>query len=128
MAAVALNRVRGWTWPLLAGLAVVLALLLWLSPAERTLGQAVKLVYLHGALVRTATLLFAVSLPVNVVALLSGKSSWLAWGRALVWTALAVAARAIRHRRARGALEKAFFSGRGYPRWFLRFVTDDYAR
>jgi hypothetical protein len=86
----ALNGVRRWTWPLLAGLVLVLALLLWLSPAERTLGQTVKLVYLHGALVRTAMLLFAVSLPVNLVALIRGRGAWLAWGEALAWTAVGI--------------------------------------
>lgn len=86
----ALNGVRRWTWPLLAGLGVILFVLLWLSPAERTLGQTVKLVYLHGALVRTAMVLFAISLPVNLVALLGGRSGWLAWGKALIWTAVAI--------------------------------------
>ena len=57
------NGQRRWVWPLLAGLAAILAVLLWLSPAEQTLGQTVKLVYLHGALVRTALVLFAISLP-----------------------------------------------------------------
>jgi hypothetical protein len=71
-------------------LGVILLILLWLSPAERTLGQTVKLVYLHGALVRTAMLVFAASLPVNLVALLGRQSSWLAWGKALIWTALAI--------------------------------------
>ena len=86
----ALNGVRRWAWLFLAALGVILFLLLWLSPSERTLGQIVKLVYLHGALVRTAMLLFAISLPVNLVALLGGRSSWLAWGKVLIWTALAI--------------------------------------
>ncbi len=85
-----LNSVRRWTWPLLAGLVVILALLLWFSPAERTLGQTVKLVYLHGALVRTAMVLFVVSLPVNLVAMVSGRRGWLTWGKALVWTAILI--------------------------------------
>jgi hypothetical protein len=50
----------------------------------------VKLVYLHGALVRTAMVLFAISLPVNFVALLGGRVAWLAWGKALTWTAVAI--------------------------------------
>jgi hypothetical protein len=75
-------------WPLLAGLGVISFVLLWLSPAERTLGQTVKLVYLHGALVRTALILFAISLLVNLVALIGGRSGWLAWGKALIWTAV----------------------------------------
>ena len=87
---IALNVVRRWVWPLLAGLGVILFVLLWLSPAERTLGQVVKLVYLHGALVRTAMILFAISLPVNLVALIGGRSGWLAWGKALIRTAVAV--------------------------------------
>jgi len=74
----------------LAALGVILFILLWLSPSERTLGQIVKLVYLHGALVRTAMLLFAVSLPVNLAALLGGRSGWLAWGKALIGTALVI--------------------------------------
>ena len=84
-----LNGLSRWTWPLLAGLAVVLALLLWLSPDERTLGQTVKFVYLHGALVRTATVLFAVSLPFNLVALVGRRGGWSAWGAALLWAAIA---------------------------------------
>ncbi len=86
----ALDGVRRWTWPLLAGLALILGLLLWLSPADQTLGQTVKLVYLHGALVRTATALFAISLPVNLVGLLGGRSGWLAWGKALARAAVAI--------------------------------------
>ena len=77
-------------WPLLAGLLAALVLLLWISPDERTLGQAVKLVYLHGALVRTATVLLVVSLPVNLVALVWGWRAWLAWGKALAWTAVGI--------------------------------------
>ena len=78
------------TWPLLAGLGIVLLVLLWLSPAERTLGQTVKLVYLHGALVRTAMILFAISFPVNLAALLGGQGGWLVWGKALIWTAVLI--------------------------------------
>ena len=85
----ALSAVRRRIWPLLIGLAALLALLLWLSPAEQTLGQVVKLVYLHGALVRTAMLIFAASLPVNLAALVKGPGAWSAWGKALAWTAIA---------------------------------------
>ena len=77
-------------WPFLGGLGVILLVLLWLSPAEQTLGQTVKLVYLHGALVRAAMLLFVVSLSVNLAALLSGRSSWSIWGKALIWAAVAI--------------------------------------
>jgi hypothetical protein len=87
---ITLGGVRRWIWPLLAGLGVFLFVLIWLSPAERTLGQTVKLVYLHGALVRTAMLLFAISLPINLVALLGGRVGWLVWGKAITWTAVTI--------------------------------------
>ena len=85
-----LVELRRRTGPLLAGLAALLVLLLWLSPAEQTLGQTVKLVYLHGALVRTAMALFALSLPVNLVALIGRGPGWPSWGKALSWTAILV--------------------------------------
>jgi len=81
---------RPWFWSLFGALLALLALLLWLSPAERTLGQTVKLVYLHGALVRTAIFLFLISLPINLAALFSLKKRWLIWGKALVWGAITV--------------------------------------
>lgn len=72
------------------GLLVMLALLLWLSPAETTLGNTVKLVYLHGALVRTAMALFAISLPVNLLALVRPRPRWQNWGQALTWAAVII--------------------------------------
>ncbi len=59
-----------------------LVLLLWLAPAERTLGQKIKLIYLHGALVRTAMALLAISFPLNVIALVRSHPRWLNWGKA----------------------------------------------
>jgi hypothetical protein len=82
-----LQKIRRRTWSLMAGLVLLLLGLLWLSPSDRTLGQTVKLVYLHGALVRTSIILFAISLPVNLVGLFSKQSPWLTWGKALTWTA-----------------------------------------
>lgn len=90
MVTTALVTVRRWLWPLLAGLGLLLALLLWLSPTEQVLGQTVKLVYLHGALVRTAIILFAVSLPVNLAGFFTARARWLAWGAALTWAAVTI--------------------------------------
>jgi len=85
-----LTFIRRRPGPISAGLTLLLVLLLWLSPVEQTLGQTVKLVYLHGALVRTAMVLFALSLPVNLVALVTAKENWLAWGRALTWAGIII--------------------------------------
>ena len=79
-----------WAGPFFAALLALLALLLWLSPAERTLGQTVKLVYLHGVLVQTAVIVFAASLPVNLMALVKDTVGWATWGKALGWTATAI--------------------------------------
>lgn len=81
-----LASIRTRPGPLLAGLGALLLVLLALSPVERTLGQTIKLVYLHGALVRTAVLLFAVSLPLNGLALWQSRPAWVTWGKALAWT------------------------------------------
>jgi hypothetical protein len=83
-------RWQRWIGPAWIGLAAVLAVLLWLSPAERTLGQTVKLVYLHGALVRTATVLFAISLPLNLLTLITGRAGWWVWGRSTAWAVLII--------------------------------------
>lgn len=85
-----LPAIRRWVWPALGVLALLLAVLVWLSPAERTLGQTVKLVYVHGALVRTAVVMFAASLPVNLVALWPGKTGWRSWGKALTLAAMLI--------------------------------------
>ncbi len=69
------------------GLIVLLLILLALAPAEQTLGQMVKLVYLHGALARTALLLFLLSLPINLLALTRPRAAAGAWGRSLVQAA-----------------------------------------
>lgn len=84
------NTIHRWMWPTCIGLSVLLTLLLWLAPAEQTLGQAVKLVYLHGALVRTGIVIFAISLPINLVVLFQGQGDCATWGKALVWGSVAV--------------------------------------
>jgi len=84
------NLIYRWRWPLLGGLAACALGLLWLAPAERTLGDIAKLVYVHGALVRTAILLFAISLPVNIVVIASNSRSWASWGIGLGWVAAGV--------------------------------------
>jgi hypothetical protein len=76
-----------------------------------------------------AVLVFWAAL-ILAVALHSPKAGDLVWISigllAILWTTLVIVVRAVRNRGDPGALEKAFFSGRGYPRWFLHFVLDDY--
>ena len=67
-----------------------LAILFILSPSEKTLGDVVKLVYLHGALVRTGLLAFSIAGILGAIALASGRSWAIEWGRAVGHAALIV--------------------------------------
>ena len=75
----------------LAALIALDALLLWQSPAEQTLGQVVKLVYLHGALIRASLIGFVVAGLLGLLWLIVRKAGLLHWlvallrATALVW-------------------------------------------
>ena len=85
-----INKIQPKLGLLFALLLGALVVLLWFSPAEQTLGQSIKLVYLHGALVRTAIILFVASVPVNLVALVTKRDSWCVWGKALIFSAVVI--------------------------------------
>lgn len=72
-----------------AWLAALVALLI-LSPSEKTLGDVVKLVYLHGALVRTGLLAFTVAGVLGVAALITRRECTLRWSEAVGHAALVV--------------------------------------
>ena len=88
--------------PLLA-LALVALLAIWvlLSPAESRLGNVVKLVYVHGALVWTGLLAFTVAGLLGLVALVARRPAWYRSTQAaglaalLVWGVYAVSAMAV---------------------------------
>ncbi len=67
-----------------------LVILLVLSPAEQTLGQVVKLVYLHGALVRTGLLAFTAAGVLGAIALLTKRPWAVGWSRAVGDSALVI--------------------------------------
>lgn len=67
-----------------------LVVLLILSPAEQTLGQVVKLVYLHGALVRTGMLAFTAAGVLGAIALVSRRSWAAEWTHAVGDSALVI--------------------------------------
>lgn len=62
---------------LLAPLAILL--LLFLLPPERILGDVIKLVLLHGALVRAALIAFAVAGVLGLFCLVSSNPQWPRW-------------------------------------------------
>ena len=68
---------------ILIGLIVLDGILLWLSPAEQTLGQVVKLVYIHGALISACMLGFVVAGVLGVIWLIVRKAGLMHWLMAL---------------------------------------------
>lgn len=70
-------------------LAALTALLI-LSPSEKTLGDVVKLVYLHGALVRTGLLAFTAAGILGLAALIGRREGIARWSEAVGHAALVV--------------------------------------
>lgn len=77
--------------PLLAAFAVIVSVILaWLSPAEATLGQAVKLVYMHAALMWVAFGLLSVGAILGLLFLVLRRRSLSAWSYGSAATAVAL--------------------------------------
>jgi hypothetical protein len=67
---------------------MLMLILLFLLPPERTLGDVIKLVLLHGALVRAGLIAFAVAGGLGLLCLISSNSAWPRWTVATQVTAL----------------------------------------
>lgn len=67
---------------------LVILILLFLLPPERTLGDVIKLVLLHGALVRVGLIAFALAGVLGAICLVSAQPQWLRWCQATQVTAL----------------------------------------
>ncbi len=70
-------------WFLLAACAAMALLILALMPAERTLGQVIKIVYLHGALSRGGMVGFAAAGICAGAYLIRPRPALLRWAEAL---------------------------------------------
>ncbi len=69
-------------------LVAVLGLLIWASPRDQTLGDVVKVIYLHGALVRVGEMAFILAGVFGVTFLATGRPAAWAWSWAIQRTAL----------------------------------------
>lgn len=76
---------RRWLY---GGLLLALAVLLWLSPAEATLGNVVKIVYLHGALQRVAVLAYLVAGALGLAQFIWTRAPLVYWTQAAMEIAL----------------------------------------
>jgi len=81
---------RSWQVVAFFALVAVVGLLVWFSPAEQTLGNVVKLIYLHGALARTGLVAFGVAALFGLAALIVNRLSLLAWCEAAGKTAAVI--------------------------------------
>lgn len=78
--------IRRYFWPAVGLCAVLAALVLALMPAEKTLGQVIKLVYLHGALSRAGMLGFWAAGIAGVGYLIRRNPAWLRWSRSFLFS------------------------------------------
>lgn len=76
-------------WPLLALCGAVAAAVLWAMPAEKTLGDVIKLVYLHGALSRAGMVGFWLAGLAGAAYLVTPRRSLARWCEGLLWSAWA---------------------------------------
>ncbi len=75
-------------WGALGILAALLAVLLVLSPSEATLGNVVKIVYLHGSLERVSTYAYLAAAILGLAYLVLRRSSLAAWTQAMAEVAI----------------------------------------
>jgi hypothetical protein len=69
-------------------LLILIGVVTLLGPSERSLGDNVRLVYLHGAWVWTAMIAFTMAAAIGLLGLLLRKGSWHSWSFALGQTGL----------------------------------------
>lgn len=69
----------------LGGIATLAAVVLWIAPAEATLGQGVKLVFIHGALLLTGMLGLYVAGIAGIVTAVNGQENLARWMLTIGW-------------------------------------------
>ncbi|MBK8985976.1 MAG: hypothetical protein IPM39_07820 [Chloroflexi bacterium] len=76
-----------WPWLVLGGLLTMAGFLLCLAPEEATLGQGIRIVYVHVALTWTGMAGFVIAGLLGLLTLLSGRQRFAAWMQTLGWVA-----------------------------------------
>lgn len=76
------------SWMIYVALLVVLAVLVVLSPAEATLGNVVKIVYLHGATERIAGYAYLLAAVLGIAYIVTKRNAFIAWTRAFAEIAI----------------------------------------
>ena len=75
-------------WLVLGALALAAGILLWLAPAEKTLGQGIKIVYVHVAFMWAGMLCLTLAGVLGGGVLLWARQTWQPWAHAIGWVGL----------------------------------------
>jgi hypothetical protein len=75
-------------WLVLIAIAVLAAVLLWLAPAEQTLGSGITSVYVHVALTWTGMTGLVIAAGLGLIAAIAGRPTWQAWAYTTGWVGL----------------------------------------
>ena len=74
--------------PSLIILVVLIVVVALLAPTDRVLGEATRMVYVHGAIIRVILGTFLLSGLLGLVYLFNRKTAWVEWSRVLLETSL----------------------------------------
>ncbi|UCG24881.1 MAG: hypothetical protein JSW55_02485 [Chloroflexota bacterium] len=77
------------TWLLFGAITLAAAALLLLAPAEATIGEGIRIVYIHVALIWTGMLVLIVAGLLGLVVLLTGRALLTEWMQVVAWVGLA---------------------------------------
>jgi hypothetical protein len=75
-------------WPALAIIVVLAGVVLWLAPAEQTLGSGITSVYVHVALTWTGMTGLMIAAVLGLAAALLRRPGWQAWAQLVGWVGL----------------------------------------
>lgn len=81
-------RQRSVSWLALAGIVALAALLLWLAPAEQTLGTGITSVYVHVALTWTGMTGLVIAGLLGLAAAVAGRPGLQDWAHLVAWVGL----------------------------------------
>lgn len=74
----------------LTGIALLVSIVVWLAPAERTLGQGIKIVYIHVPLIWTGMLGLAATGVLGLLLALTARAGIRSWTQTVGWVTLGV--------------------------------------
>ena len=78
---------RRFAWLLLGVIVIAAALIVWLAPAEQTIGAAIKYVYVHVALTRAGMYGYYLAALLGLAIAVTANARWQRWTQIVGWVA-----------------------------------------